>query len=208
MRTYHTQPKVPIHCKRLGFTIVEMLLAMTVCSMLGTGVLTILASTLNATDEQNDTRSHIVRQAVISQRLASAVRSTTTVLAQEPQMLALWTGDLDLNDQINLSELYVLIWLEDDGELWLYKSPANLAPSDNTAYSPNDDFGVIIPSILDTPAFPGGVLIRDLDTFTIQTSGSDASRPDLLSISLQFAGMQNTHAIQVIASPRANKPME
>lgn len=99
-------------CRR-GMTLVELLLAMSITSIVALTAGGMLTAVSYGSAERTDIRSLVVRQELISHRLAAAIRASKQVLEYDNEQIVLWVTDAnnDLTPQIN-----EVRWIELEGE--------------------------------------------------------------------------------------------
>lgn len=88
-----------------GLTMIELLMALTITSIIGAAIAAMLFATARGTSDQNDQRDFLMRQKSLDARLSAVLRSSTRVLAGDATYMVLWMGDSRKNDLVNLSEL-------------------------------------------------------------------------------------------------------
>lgn len=101
--------------RRQGLTLPELVLAICVMSIVALAVATV-ASALSNAYHLTDTMSESIqsgRSAMMS--VASMVRKAKLVLANGGNALAIWTGDANGDNHINVDELVLIQHLEDEG---------------------------------------------------------------------------------------------
>ena len=64
-----------------GFTLVELLISMIVCSLVAAGVATMMVTVSYGTSTSRDLRGLVVKSQVVDARLAAAIRGSRSVLA-------------------------------------------------------------------------------------------------------------------------------
>lgn len=199
----------PLRCKmrrgQNGFTLAELLMAMSVCALLATGVLSLLGGTLSAADYQHQMRGHAVRQTVLSERLGTVFRATAQVLFLDTETAVFWVGDRDMDGEVDISEVCVLVWDPVAGTLSKYDDADAIADSAEVGYAPATDFPALLTPLLGSSDLPGGVVARNLSAFSIETSGGTSVMPELIHLSMQFDGMAETQGIEIAVAPRVSE---
>ena len=164
----HPRAVQPVRCDlsrtvRAGFTVIELLLAMAVSSMVGLVVVMMLMQSGTATDRQHDTRRASVQRQVATVRLGELMRETAMVVGTGSRHVVLWKQDVNGNGQPELSELRRIEWDDETGEVWVYESPPDLPESEDETYLLN-------PSVINdmtrlrsgTSKFPGQVRLTGI----------------------------------------------
>lgn len=96
-----------------GMTLVELLLAMSVTAMITLAAGGMLTAVTYGAGERTDLRGLVVRQELISHRLAAAIRASRQVLDSDRDQLVLWVSDTN-NDQV--AQLSEVRWIEYDSD--------------------------------------------------------------------------------------------
>ena len=94
---------------RRAFTLVELLITLTVSAVIAATVITMLSATSYGSDSSRTMRELLVRGKVIDGRLRSAIRGSAEVIDHTDDYLILWTADANnddakQNDEIQLIE--------------------------------------------------------------------------------------------------------
>jgi len=131
--------------------------------MVALGVTSMLFAVSRGAGEQDAQRRAQVKQAMIQNRLNSAIRSAKMVLAQSDTMVVLWTADLNANDQPNLAELHRIEWDSDTNKLWSNQAPDSLSEADNTEYDlDTTNFAAVTAALAGSNDFPDELWATDM----------------------------------------------
>ncbi|MFI4862191.1 MAG: hypothetical protein ACIAXF_16115 [Phycisphaerales bacterium JB063] len=188
-----------------GFTLADTVMALGICGFLAAGVLSLIGGVLSATEYQNELRGHHVRRTVLAQRLSATLRATTAVLHLDTQTAVLWTGDRNMDNEVNLSETAVWQWDPDAGILRTYAAPGTLLEVDDLGYDPSADFASVLSGTIGSATLPCIFTEEHLDTFTIDGVGGTPDRPDLFCLTIRYAQMEALHGIEIAIAPRASE---
>lgn len=171
-----------------GFTMVEILIAMAITALIGTGVSVMLVSVSNGTTSQSDLRRASVKEKVIAMRMNTAIRSSKIVLDQGPDYLVLWMGDERANGLPDLSEIRRIDRDSTTLELWSYTAPLGISDAANTTYSFVDDFQAITWALMGTANFPGQIWGTNVTAWTQTLNQTNPQATTLVGYSLTLAG--------------------
>lgn len=171
-----------------GFTMVELMLSLTITAIIGAAVAAMLASVSYATTDRADLRRVNTKQNVVAARLNACLRSCKMVLAIDADSLVLWMGDSRLNNSPDLSELRRLEWDTATGELWSYVAPSNLADASNTSYRLTDDFESITFALMGTSDFPGRLWATNVAGWTNALDDATPQHASLVTYTLAVSG--------------------
>ena len=94
-------------------TLVELLLAMSITSIITLTAGAMLSAVSYGSSERTDLRGLVVRQEMISHRIAAAIRASRQVLESDNDQLVLWISDAN-NDQV--AQLSEVRWIELDSD--------------------------------------------------------------------------------------------
>lgn len=132
------------HLER-AVTLVELLIAMIITSMLALGVASILHAASYGTSSKREIRRVAVRSQQIRSQLDDSIRTARAVLAcgetvEGDKYIVLWKGDSNQTDQnqVNLSELLLIEWVPGSQTLTAYDAPG--APDPDPFYAADADF--------------------------------------------------------------------
>lgn len=92
-----------------AFTLVELLITLTVSAVIAATVITMVSATAHGSDSSRTMRELLVRGRVIDGRLRSAIRGSAEVIDHADDYLVLWAGDTNgddakQNDEVQLIE--------------------------------------------------------------------------------------------------------
>jgi hypothetical protein len=140
-------------------TMVELMMALSVFSVIGLATGMMLNATASATSASTDGRQVSVQRTLIGSRIETAVRASTKFLAAGEGYLVLWVADTRTNEAPNLSELRRIDFDAQTGELKSYVAefPENwtadqIAAAD-TEYDPASDFEAVTTTLKDNAMF-------------------------------------------------------
>lgn len=94
-----------------AMTLVELLLAMSITSIVTLAAGGMLTAVSYGSSERTDLRSLVVRQELIAHRLAAVIRASRQVLDSDNNQLVLWVSDTNNDQTAQLSEVR---WIERD----------------------------------------------------------------------------------------------
>ena len=94
-----------------GMTLVELLLAMAITSIVAMAAAGMLSAVSYGSSERSDLRAMIVRQEMIAVRLSAAIRAARQVLVCNDTTLILWITDANHDNKPQVSEVR---WIEFD----------------------------------------------------------------------------------------------
>lgn len=166
-----------------ALSLVEMLLTLTLSSLVGLGVAMMLAAAAAGTQSQNDTRQATTRSQVATHRLGNIMRGAAMVLAAEDDHLVLWTGDAEGNDEVNLAEMRRVQWDDETGEIRLHQTPDD--PQENPSYElDGTNFSNVTASWADTQHFPGEVIFTHASGWDLQLDDDEVQSAKLIRLHL------------------------
>jgi len=159
---------------RAGTTLVEVLLALTVTSLVAAAVAALLFSTSYGTSSHDDMRDVLVSNEVAATRLGAALRASKMVLAKGDNYLVLWMADTEVNDEPDLSELRRVERDPATNELRSYRAPASLPKEDDTMYElVSTDFNAITDAMKGSANLPETLWATDVTEWTTTADAAD-----------------------------------
>lgn len=101
---------------RRGLTLLELLIALTITSLIGLAMATTLVASARSIQSASEARSALQRFHALRERIRNYTNPALAVLASDDEQgFALWLHDEAENNEVNLSELRV-IWYESDSQ--------------------------------------------------------------------------------------------
>ncbi len=182
-----------------GMTLVELLLALAITGIVAGAASALVFAVSRGTDSRNDVRAFQIRQKTLDARLSAAMRSSRKVLAQSRNVLVLWTGDRDRNNQPNLRELVRIEFNPDTREITAYQAPITLAPAVDTAYNLTEDFEALTNKLKESTDFPGQRWATDVYAWSSTLDTPAPGDAHLVSYSVTL-GLQDHRAVMVGAA--------
>jgi len=154
-------------------TLVELLIALIITSMLALGVASILYAASYGTSSRREVRRMVVRTEQLRARLDDAVRNARAVLASGNAYIVLWIGDTRRNNQVNLSELQLIELASGSTQLKSYETQfpggwteAQIEAAD-TAYAAGSDFAAVAQAAKQGSYFPGTTWAGGISDFSV-----------------------------------------
>ncbi|HWB20061.1 MAG TPA: hypothetical protein VG711_07170, partial [Phycisphaerales bacterium] len=179
------------------------LLALAVASLIGVGVVTMLASTARATTSKNDLRRAIIQQQLAVVRLGSLGRSATMVLATTDSQMVLWKGDLNLNSHPDASELLSLDWDEATGKITTYEMPQPVAPSDDIEYDVTDDFVNLTKNLIASDIMVGTDRLSHVQAWTTTLDNASVQSARMITFHLTLDDVTGPQSLDIVTALRA-----
>lgn len=189
--------------KARAFTLVEMLLALAICSLVGLTVALLLGGIGAATRESQDTRRTVVQRQVAVARLGALTRGTAMVLSKGSNHVVLWKGDMTGNGKPNLSELRRIEWDANTNEVWTYEAPSSLSAAADTAYDLTADFSAATASLAGTASFPGQTTLQEVAAWNTTLDNASTQSAKLLRVTVTLTQDTGSDNATIIAYLRA-----
>lgn len=167
-----------------GFTLVEIMLALTLTGLIAGATTSMLFSVAAATTTQSEIRHTTVKEKVIGLRMNDAISSSKTVLAQGADYLVLWMGDQRMNGVPDLSEIRRIERDDPTDQLMSYRAPFSLPDVDNATYMFTDNFNAITTAMKGSADFPGELWGTNVTAWTQTLDQSNAQSARLVSYRL------------------------
>lgn len=187
-----------------AFTLVEVLLALSVSSIIGLVVLLMLSGVASASQKQHDTRQATMNRQVAIARLSSLTRCTAMVLACDDDSMVLWKGDINANGKPELSELRRIEWDSSTNEVKISESPAGMDVSSDVTYAMGDDFKSITIATAGSATFPTRIILRHVQSWTLTLDQPAAHDARLLRLDVELHNDQGSDTASIISALRAS----
>lgn len=188
-----------------AFTLVEVLLALALTSVVATVTLVMLGAVASGTNSSTDIRHAVVKRQVAALRVGSLLRSAAAVLYSNDDVLVLWTGDMAVNRKPNLSELRRIERDSDTGVVTVYEAPETLSPADDAEYEFDDDFASVTGLLSGSSSFPGRAVLGDVTNWSASLDTADPLEARLIRIALLLNTESGPENVTVIAALRGMK---
>lgn len=189
-----------------GFTLVEVLLALAVSSIIGAAVVMMLAGVASATKDKNNTRRMLVGRQVIVERLNALIRGAAGILSGDEHHLMLWAGDFDRNASPNLSELRLLSWNSKASEIRLYEAATDLDPAADTVFDPGSEFSAIAQSVAESDDMSGMPIITGVDGWDLALDHADVQKARVIRLQLVLDRPSGRRTVTVVSALQATIP--
>lgn len=154
-----------------GVTLIELLLSLSVLSIIGTLTVTMMVSMSRGTTNGKEMRTRNLRLEVLCARIDARVRSSVRVLAADSKSLVLWVGDERPNSVPDASELCRIEWDSATGVITAYMAPPGLAPADDVAYPLSTNFDTTSRGLVTAGVLEPAVLGRNVKKLAIEHTG-------------------------------------
>jgi prepilin-type N-terminal cleavage/methylation domain-containing protein len=160
--------------RRGGFTLVELILAMTITALIGGAVSAMFTTVSQGTTSEAGRRSANARKTILRARLNAALRSTRLTLAEGQHLdtganfLLLWTGDSTYNDLPNVSELLLLQHNPRTGQITAYRAIDTLPLADDKAIPLSTNFETLAAAMPGHAYFPSELWANSVSGWDIQ----------------------------------------
>ena len=185
-------PRAGCGPRRRGLTLVELLIALAILSLIATTIGGMLSAVAYGTDTDRDIRQLVARNQMVSTRLNAALRGGRMVLAtgsdSAGDWAVLWHRDLDGNGEPSLLEIRRLDYDANAQTLSSYTAPDGAT---DVLYTTGDDFATITTNLMGTADFPAELWAPSAQGFEITLDQSDPQLAEVFSyrLSLGAAGL-------------------
>lgn len=114
-----------IKTRRSAFTLVELLIALTITALVGATTVSMLSAMSNGTDANRTVRELLVKTKMIDGRIRSAVRGSVEVIDSSNDHLILWKADENDDDAKQNNEVQLIERNSATNELHSYQNSAD-----------------------------------------------------------------------------------
>jgi len=115
-----------------GLTLVELIMSITVMSIIGLGITGMLSAVTRGTESGQDLRQATIDHTRLGARLGAAIREAQAVVMADTSGMILWLFDTNADGDADLDELEMITWSEDEQALIAYRVDP-LVPSTDLA---------------------------------------------------------------------------
>lgn len=198
---------------RRGLTLIELLLALLITSMVALAVASIVQAGVYGTSSRRDVRRLVVQAEELRTRLNDAIRQAQAVLAcgqavSGEKYIVLWTGDTNTtgNDQVSLSELQLIEWTPGTQRLASYQVAT--APNPDTTYPPATNFYNAADQARDTGVLVGRVWAEHVSAFEITLDAKQPAQARMATWDLTLSNDQLSEPLVATVVLRAHRAPE
>lgn len=177
---------------RPAFTLIELMIALTVTALLAVGVSSMLFAVTQGTRRNSDQRRINAKRMIVAERTGDVIRAAAQILDASSTSLLVWYGDRNEDGQVNLSEMACLQWSSADQAIVYRTGAAGLAEADDTGYATDSDFTAITASLVGDSRFPQQTWVTRVTAcaFTLDAAVAIARR-----VSLKMTITDADHAV-------------
>ncbi|HNQ24287.1 MAG TPA: prepilin-type N-terminal cleavage/methylation domain-containing protein [Phycisphaerae bacterium] len=195
--------------RRPAFTLVELLVALTITVVIGAAVASMLFTTARATETRTDVRRAVVHSQQLDARLRAKVLSAGAFLGTDATHLLLWLRDDNDNQLVNLGELGLLEFDTGTKQLRFYAavwpagwSQAQIATA-NVTYSTGTNYLQQALAARGAAYFPQQVWSRQVGALSITLDKADPLLARLATLRMTMAVGDLAEPLIVAAALRA-----
>ena len=185
---------------RRAYTLVELLLALSLLSLIATTVASVLFGFSRGTEGRQDLRRRSATADVVCNRIEAAIRPCAMLLASGERFMVLWAADSDGNSKPNLSELYRIEWDSSSGEIRAYRADG-IAKADDATSELTADFNALTEDMKDAGVFPHEAIAANVRNWTVAPQPVPQNAR-LISFSLTLADGDGTWPVRSAAALR------
>ncbi len=193
-----------------GMTLVELMMSLTIFSVIGLSVTMMLTAATQGTKTANDHREVSIQEKMLGTRVSSTIRGSYKILDAGDGYLVLWTADTRDTDTPNLSELVRIEYDSDTGRLSRYAAEFPDGWTDeqittaDTEYSLDSDFDAVTTTLKDGDYFVESLWSTSITQATFSLNHVTAQSATLASYQLAVTTESGSHTIMGAAALRAD----
>lgn len=183
--------------RRRGLALVELILGLTITTLVGAAISSMLFAVSRGSADENDLRALVARAKRVHASTTAALRGCRSILEATDTRVVVWSRDSDQDMAIDASELRVIEFVAETEELRWYEPADSMQ---NQTHEQTDDFAAIVNGLmaaghLDSRRWADGVTRFDL---TFDEADASAARLASLRVTLR-EGKHEHEAIAAVA---------
>ena len=183
-----------------AFTLVELLIALTLTSLMGACIVLMIHGVAVGTENQQDGRRHLTRAAALETRLMTQLHGARAILAAGNGYVVYWIGDEaagnPVNKIVNLSEMCMIQLNSTQNQLVMYTKAAGTA---DVLYSNTTNWYTTAKSALTNQT----ILANNVTAFTATASNSTPTNARSVIINITLADSYFTRTVSFAVGLRA-----
>ena len=193
---------------RAGLTLIELILALGVTSLVAAGVAMVMFATARGTSSSQDVHGLVIKHKIIDSRLGGLVRSCQMVLATGSNYMVLWVFDTAGNGVPNRDEIRYIEFNSTTNEVWSYKTvwPSGWTQDQinaaNTAYPLTTAFGTVIPALKGQATFIGERWATGVTGFSVTLNNAVAQSASLVNYTVTITQASGAEPVYGAAALR------
>ncbi|QDU71243.1 type II secretion system protein [Mucisphaera calidilacus] len=177
-----------MHARR-GLTLLELLIAVSSTAVIALAGAAMLSALGYAASEQRDLRAVVGKSLAVGARVGAEIREAHAILAAENNLLILWQGDWNDDQQVDLSEI---IRLDVDAVDQTLKAYTIGTGSNDVAYALTADFAAETQARIDAGDMAGLNWSRDVAAAVFTPNNANPQQARLVTVWITFnAGSLN-----------------
>ena len=182
----------PVGRTHSGMTLIELMLAMAATGIVGIGIASMLQAVSYGTSSSQDIRELVVKANVVDGRLAAAIRESQAVLADDDDLLVLWTYDGDGDGLPALHELRRIAYDAAADQLVVFTADEDHAVA---IYALDDDFAAITEDLIDDDELTRETWADGITALQFTLDEADASDARLVSYRITLGAGTLEHVV-------------
>ncbi|MFW6336101.1 MAG: hypothetical protein ACOC3G_03130 [Phycisphaeraceae bacterium] len=183
--------------RRRGLALVELILGLTITTMVGAAIATMLFAVSRGSSDENDLRALVARTKRVHASTTAALRGCRSVLDATDTRVIVWSRDSDEDMAIDATELRVIEYVAETAELRWYE-PADSMP--NQTHEATADFAAIVDGLMAAGHLDSRRWADGVTRFDLAFDQADASLAQLASLRVTLREGNHEHeAIAAVA---------
>jgi len=174
-------------------TLVELLIALVITSLIVSTTLAMMFSTTRATTASHQTRRTSVRVASLQAKLLSVIHGASSFLGLSTDGLVLWGGDSNGDSSVNLDELVLIERDTGTNELKRYRIvwptgwTQNQIDAANTSYPSSSNYLGLAQQAKTDPNFQSVIWMTGVTAFSVTLNNAIQQNATLVTIRLDMS---------------------
>jgi prepilin-type N-terminal cleavage/methylation domain-containing protein len=201
---FHATSGMCLANRRHGFTLPEVVIALTLTAIMGVCITMMITSVAAGTVGQQDGRHHLTRMQALQSRLLTQIHGCRAILAGDAGFMVYWVGDEQagnsVNKYVNLSEMYFIQLNTTTNQLVLYTKTPGIA---DQVYGNRTVWVNAAKTALQSGWYTGTVLANNVTAFKATASNSVPSNAREVTISITIQDTYSTRTVCFAAGIRS-----
>ncbi|MCC6679764.1 MAG: hypothetical protein IT445_02575 [Phycisphaeraceae bacterium] len=164
---------------RHGFTIVELLIALTCTALIGAAIASMMTAVGYGTTSSRELRELAVKSKALCARVTAAVRQSSMVLEAGDDYLVLWRYDTDGDGTPSAAELQRLDYNADADTLTSFEPDPSAADDE---YALTDDFEIVTNALIASDELVASLWASDVTDWELVLDNATAQEARLLGL--------------------------
>lgn len=200
---FHSVHSQALSHQRRGFTLVELLLALSLTALIASAIAGMLFGVSRGVAAGDGSRRRSIQEDVARERIDSQLRQAGRILAIGDGSIVLWIADKNGNAKPDLSELRRIEYVSAGKRMSVYE--ADMSAGSDVTYDLAADFAAITASLRGSAVFPERPVFTGANSWTV-SAATPLTTTRLVNYQLVLEDASGTFTVRSATALRGRVP--